>query len=152
MKSIKTLLWLNNRQLLHLWYQTAMVLHLKLPDRLSFWWNNQQFLLKQNSHEVIWGKLNLAWDARSFFKNSNNQNPNVHCPFNDKATFTFRLFSVFFWIFFFFGDGNWRQAEAWIVLLAGAVEMNALALERYGNSISTVCRLAHLNILHCIVW
>jgi len=24
------------------------------------------------------------------------------------------------------GDGNWRQAEAWIVLLAGAVEVNAL--------------------------
>ena len=32
-------------------------------------------------------------------------------------------------IFFFvnFGDGNWRQAETWIVLLAGAVEVNALA-------------------------
>jgi len=31
--------------------------------------------------------------------------------------------------FFFvnFGDGNWRQAEALIVLLAGSVEMNALA-------------------------
>jgi len=27
----------------------------------------------------------------------------------------------------FFGDGNLRQAEAWIVLLAGAVEVNALA-------------------------
>jgi len=25
-----------------------------------------------------------------------------------------------------FGDGNWRQAEARIVLLAGAVEVNAL--------------------------
>ena len=34
-----------------------------------------------------------------------------------------------------FGDGNWRQAEAWIVLLAGAVEVNAiLPKERYGNS------------------
>ena len=34
-----------------------------------------------------------------------------------------------FWIIFFvdFGDGNWRQAEAWIVLLARAVEVNALA-------------------------
>jgi len=29
--------------------------------------------------------------------------------------------------FLIFGDGNWRQAEAWIVLLAGAVEVNALA-------------------------
>jgi len=28
---------------------------------------------------------------------------------------------------FFFGDGNWRQAEACIVLLAGAFEVNALA-------------------------
>jgi len=26
-----------------------------------------------------------------------------------------------------FGDDNWRQAEAWILLFAGAVEMNALA-------------------------
>jgi len=26
-----------------------------------------------------------------------------------------------------FGDGNWRQAEAWIVLLAWVVEVNALA-------------------------
>jgi len=37
----------------------------------------------------------------------------------------------FFWhtrVFFVdFGDGNWRQAEASIVLLAGAVEVNALA-------------------------
>jgi len=30
---------------------------------------------------------------------------------------------TFFWIF---GDGNWWHAEAWIVLLAGAVEVNAL--------------------------
>ena len=33
-------------------------------------------------------------------------------------------------MFFFFvniGDGNWRQAEACIVLLAGAVAVNALA-------------------------
>jgi len=31
--------------------------------------------------------------------------------------------------FFFvnFGDGNWRQAEAWIVLLVGTVEVSALA-------------------------
>jgi len=29
--------------------------------------------------------------------------------------------------FFFYGDGNWRQAEAWNVLLAGAVEVNVLA-------------------------
>jgi len=35
-----------------------------------------------------------------------------------------------------FGDSNWRQAEAWIVLLAGAVEVNALAKERYGNSLN----------------
>jgi len=26
-----------------------------------------------------------------------------------------------------FGDGYWRQAEAWIVFLAGAVEANVLA-------------------------
>ena len=36
------------------------------------------------------------------------------------------------WLYFFFfvnfGDGNWRQAEAWNVLLAGAAEVNALAL------------------------
>jgi len=32
--------------------------------------------------------------------------------------------SVFFYNF---GDDNWRQVEAWIVLLAGAIEVNALA-------------------------
>jgi len=31
----------------------------------------------------------------------------------------FVLFYYFFLLMF--GDGNWRQAEAWIVLLAGAV-------------------------------
>jgi len=30
---------------------------------------------------------------------------------------------------FIFGDSNWRQAEAGIVLLAGAVEVNALVQE-----------------------
>jgi len=30
-------------------------------------------------------------------------------------------------LFVNFGDGNWRQAEAWIVLLPGAVEVNVLA-------------------------
>jgi len=33
-------------------------------------------------------------------------------------------------IFFFFvnfGDSNWWRAQAWIVLLAGAIEVNALA-------------------------
>jgi len=29
--------------------------------------------------------------------------------------------------FYNFDDSNWRQAEAWIVLLAGAVQVNALA-------------------------
>jgi len=28
---------------------------------------------------------------------------------------------------FYFSDGNWRQAEAWNLLLAGAVEVNAFA-------------------------
>ena len=40
---------------------------------------------------------------------------------------------VWFWqlkpFFVNFGDGNWRQGEAWIVLLAGAIEVNALAQE-----------------------
>ena len=35
--------------------------------------------------------------------------------------------SMVLFLFFNFGDGNWRQAEAWIMLLAGAVEVNALA-------------------------
>ena len=38
-----------------------------------------------------------------------------------------RTQSVFFVVFLIFGDSNWRQAEAWNVLLAGAVEVNALA-------------------------
>ena len=38
--------------------------------------------------------------------------------------------------FFNFSDGNWQQAETWVVLLAGAVEVNALAKEYYGNSLS----------------
>jgi len=38
-----------------------------------------------------------------------------------------------FCFFLIFGDGSWRQAEAWIVLLAGAVEVTK---ERYGNSLS----------------
>jgi len=29
--------------------------------------------------------------------------------------------------FLILGDGNWRQTEAWIVRLAGAVEVNTLA-------------------------
>ena len=32
-----------------------------------------------------------------------------------------------YWTRVNFGDGNWRQAETWIVLLAGAVEVNALS-------------------------
>ena len=35
------------------------------------------------------------------------------------------LFIAYFFVNF--GNGSWRQAEAWIVLLAGAVEVNALA-------------------------
>ena len=45
------------------------------------------------------------------------------------------------WKFFFFvnfGDGNWRQAGAWIVLLARRWRWTLLPEERYGNSLS-VC-------------
>jgi len=38
--------------------------------------------------------------------------------------FVFRPFILFF---AYFGDGNWRQTEAWNFCLAGAVEVNALA-------------------------
>jgi len=38
--------------------------------------------------------------------------------------------------FFDFGDGNWRQAEAWNLFLASAVQVKLLPKERYGDSLS----------------
>jgi len=39
----------------------------------------------------------------------------------------FPLWQVYLFLFYFFGGGNWRQAEAWIVILARAAEVNAHA-------------------------
>ena len=39
-------------------------------------------------------------------------------------------------IFCIFGDSNRRQAEVLNLILAGVVEVNALAKERYGDSLS----------------
>ena len=45
---------------------------------------------------------------------------------------------MFVYCLFFvnFGDGNWRRAEAWIVLLAGQLRRTLLSKERYGNLLS----------------
>ena len=53
----------------------------------------------------------------------------AHFGYNG-AAFAYWSIGIYTYIFFLlvnFGDGNSRQAEAWIVLLAGAIEVNALA-------------------------
>jgi len=39
-------------------------------------------------------------------------------------------------VFFHFGDGHWRQAEVWTLLLAGGVRWALLTKKRHGGSLS----------------
>jgi len=53
-------------------------------------------------------------------------------------------------IFFFFvnfGDSNWWRAQAWIVLLAGAIEVNALAQGAL-QQVNSKEQLSNWNIKH----